>query len=549
MRRLLKVFLLVVVLAVPALGIGFFAGLLPSSVNDPIDKIVNWATGKSAEIRQIVLAAAKPATVREFDNVTTEDPEDEGNIRYFKEKHDKLDNETDIAHLGLNDDLIYPGSLIQGKEVNDFVYIPITSLPRASITLSASLEGSSKTGTSITERVEEPRLSTVRQGIANLLKNAMGPETKAAARADFQYSQVFNKSQTKAVLKAAVSYGAGSLETGFEWNRSKSKTRIVAKYQQVYLTVDVDTPGSPADFFRSDTPIADIRQAIPAGSMPLYVSSVSYGMMALMFIESDESSESVASAIKAHYDSGVVEGNIDASLSSKRVLNSAKFKILVYGGSTAGLKSIEFGYDGFLKVISAGTTYGPDSPGVPIAYRFRSLLDNSLTAVAFTSQYTILKPVRLKQAVKLHVPFVNCTMSNDDTTGGGVADIDRFLIYVTGFDAPRNGDLVQIQPTTCIWQLDTGGGEKDANVGENWSVDRSTTIIFNTDPEKFDFNNAILQIYAKARDWDGKLASDDWGEGTLKLTGRQLQEKAENKFEIRCNDFAFDVSVMATFVD
>ncbi|MRR32162.1 hypothetical protein EG834_17970, partial [bacterium] len=247
--------------------------------------------GRDEKIRNIVLAASKPAPPKPPRHETTPlPPTVEGDFRYINVKHDDTDNIDSILHLGLNDDLIWPGSLIQGSQVNDFVYIPI-SLPRAPIKISISAEGSSATGASISGTVAAPSLSSMRQGIANVLKRAIGPATKLPARADFAKEEVFSESQMNAKFGAAVSYGAGSLQTDFSWDSQKQMTRLVAKYTQVYFTVDVDTPASPASFFDPTTPVASIQAAMPPGSMPLYVSSVSYGMMAMICVESDYSVE------------------------------------------------------------------------------------------------------------------------------------------------------------------------------------------------------------------------------------------------------------------
>lgn len=496
---------------------------------------------RSEAIRNVVTAAGKPAAPPRPDKKSTPLPDTiEGNFRYINEKHDDSKNIDSILHLGLNDDLIWPGNIIQGSQVNDFVYIPI-SVARAPVKISISAEGSSATGSAITETVSIPTLGNMRQGIANLLKKAIGPDTKLPARVDFSKEEVFSESQMNANLGAAISYGVGSLKTDFDWNSQKKMIRLVAKYTQVYFTVDVDTPGSPADLFDPTASVESILAAMPPGSMPLYVSSVSYGMMAVICIETNYSADEMKLALDAAYN-GAVDVKVKAELTSKEILQNSKLKIIVYGGSTAGLGDIELGYEGFMKVIAASKSYTLDSPGVPISYRFRNLLDNSLTFVGLTSQYTLRTPVRIKQGVNVKVERMVCTLSDDEGANND-ADMDRFNISLKAFNARKDGTLVPINlPNPTIYNWATPG-EVTVYKGYIWDVGQSVDVIFDTDPNEFDFNRATLEIYGYGREYDSSSANES-GTGCIVLTGKQFFENGGgHKFPINSADFIFDVYV------
>ncbi len=506
--------------------------------------------GRDEKIRNIVLVASKPAPPRPPRHDTTPlPPTVEGDFRYINVKHDDTNNIDTVLHLGLNDDLIWPGSLIQGSQVNDFVYIPIT-LPRAPIKISISAEGSSATGASISGTVPAPSLSALRQGIANVLKRAIGPATKLPARVDFTKEEVFSESDMNAKFGAAVSYGAGNLQTDFSWDSQKQMTRLIAKYTQVYFTVDVDTPASPARFFDPTAPVESIQAAMPPGSMPLYVSSVSYGMMAMICIETNHSAEVMKMALDAAYEGGV-DVKVHAEFTSKEILQSSKMKILVYGGSTAGLDDIEMGYEGFMKVIAASKTYSPDSPGVPISYRFRNLLDNTLTFIALTSQYTLRQPLRIKQKVKVSVDRMQCTLSDDEGVNND-ADMDRFNISLAATNALlEKGAVKQVpiqlpDPMLYAW---ASPGDVTVKVGYVWEVGRSKVITFDTDPDLYDFDKATLTVNGYGREYDVS-SKNEHGTGSIVLTGDQFFENGGvHKFPITSADFIFDVYVTLTLED
>ena len=94
----------------------------------------------AATIDQILEAAGKVAPLGPEHNDVTDSTAVAGNYRYYYEKHDALENLENITCLGLNDDVIWTGSLVRGEHVYDYVYEPIT-IPRSPIKLSISLEG------------------------------------------------------------------------------------------------------------------------------------------------------------------------------------------------------------------------------------------------------------------------------------------------------------------------------------------------------------------------------------------------------------------------
>ena len=101
---------------------------------------------EEAAIEEIVSEAGRVVPLsEEKDEIISSETEDEGDFRYTYEKHDVVDNIDSVVYLGLNDDVIWPGCLVEGTHAHDFVYVPI-SIDRAPVTLSVSLEGSPATG-------------------------------------------------------------------------------------------------------------------------------------------------------------------------------------------------------------------------------------------------------------------------------------------------------------------------------------------------------------------------------------------------------------------
>ncbi|MBS3806192.1 MAG: thiol-activated cytolysin family protein [Bacteroidales bacterium] len=492
---------------------------------------------KPKDVMSILEEAGKVSPLAaEKDEVVESSVEESGGFRYTYEKHDVVDNIESITYLGLNDDIIWPGNLVKGDRAHDFIYEPI-SVDRAPVTLSISLESSS-TGSSIVQEVENPRLSTVRQGISDLLKKAITSDTKVPAKVEFSHQQVFSQSQMNLFVKADVSYGAGDLSTQFSWDQTSTKNKIMAKYKQIYYSIDLDVPQSPRDFFASSVSVKDLEACITPGCRPLYVAGVSYGMMAIMCIETDYSYTEMKSALDAAY-SGAVDVELDFGYTAKEVLESSSVKIIVYGGSTAGLDNIETGFEGFMDVVQASKDFTKDSPGVPLIYKFRHLVDNTLALVTLTSQYTLVSPLRLEQWVTVTAKNFVCTMADDEGSDNTV-DMDRFYVWANAFNRTNSVDPgVQFNPVNQEVYGYSTSGEISMDPGDIHEANSSIDLAFDT--ENYDFNFATLKLKAYARDYDGIWSSDETATGEITLIGNDIW--GDKKIYLYSDDFTFEVNI------
>ncbi len=457
-----------------------------------------------------------PLAPQSYDNYTTTEEED-GGFRYIHEQHDAIENLEGVAYLGLNDDVIWPGSMVKGDHAHEFVYVPITA-PRGPITLSVSMENSSIGGV-LHQTVASPSLHSVRQGISDLVGRVFDETTSVPAQVDFSYQQVYSESQMNLFVNADISYGGGSLETAFNWDQNNTKNKIMAKYTQVYFSVDMDTPSSPRALFADDISGAQLRSAMPAGSRPLYVAGVKYGMMAVMCIETEYSREQMQLALDAAY-SGVVDVDLGFGYTATEVLSSSSIRVIVYGGSTSGIQELT-GFDGFMQIIESSTEFGPDSPGVPLVYKFRHVADNTLALISLTSQYTIVRPLRIQQYVRVTSQRFVCEWSRDnDPFYDYDIDVDRLRIWVNGFDRVNAADPgTQINPVDqWVYNWSTPDYH-EMQAGSIMNAPGTVDLVYDT--EACDWGCAILRITAHARDYDW-ASDDEWAEGTIELHGDQM---------------------------
>ncbi len=490
------------------------------------------------QIRTAVEQAGKVAPLGpDTDTVTDTTVLEEGDYQNTYEQHDAIKNLEGVAYLGLNDDIIWPGSLVTGEHLHQFVYEPII-VPRGPITLSVSLESAGGTG-QLSLEVTDPMLSTVRQGIQDLLAQAITPGTTVPAKVDYREERVSNVSHMNLFIGADVSYGSGSLSTRFDWSSTERRNKMLAKYTQIYYTVDVDPPVGPEELFASSVTPEQVAEVMPPGSRPVYVASVAYGMMAVLCIETDFSEDEMKTALDFAW-SGTFDAEVKAGYSVKDVLQSSTITIIVYGGSPKNLGDVETGYEGFQKVLDASKEYGPDTPGVPILYKFRHLGDNTLAQVSLTSQYTVVKALQLRQRIEVIVDQFICTSASDEW-GSSTVDIDTLQVWVNAWQRVNLTTPEVRLGTEDMVVYDGPGGEKHMSAGTTLTAGSSALLEFNT--RDFDFSLARLELSGHARDQDD-WSPDDHGYGLLPITSSQLNLGTQRVMTIEsAGDFKIDAYI------
>jgi hypothetical protein len=268
-------------------------------------------------------------------------------------------------------DVIYPGAIIKGESILDGSYVPIPAT-RKPITISTSLTG----GGNVSVKVTDPKLSTVREAVNKLMNQTYDVPP---ANMGFTIEQAYSQTQLKLSLRASYS-GIVDVSGGFDYSNKKIKTRLVAKFIQNYYTLDMDLPSSPADLFDGN-----VGSTLFGTYMPMYVSSVTYGRMALFTIESELEETEVRSFLQGSY------ASVNASLSADfdALKASSTMKVYVLGGSGADAGLAVDGFDAFKNYIKTGGNFSKTSPGAPISYKLRYIKDNTIGKIVFAASYPI----------------------------------------------------------------------------------------------------------------------------------------------------------------
>lgn len=295
---------------------------------------------------------------------------------------------------------LYPGTIVDTK---DFQNGNLTHLPvgeNRSVTLYVS--GVSLPDSSI--NIENATTSGIKQGISELIQRI--EDSGVDLPANIVYNDELTESSEQFYNSAGMSTSFGikatdaySVDLNFgdskSSNTGSSKKYVVIKLVQPLFTINYDYSEKIlfSDLFGEIS--EDVYGALKDGDYmnsdypPAFVSSVTYGRMALFVIE--ESSTISSSDANQKYGLGGAYngygGDLEAggTQSVGRAESEQRMKVIAVGGAQeAALTAIKTGsFDGFLDTQNASTA-------VPISFTVRHAVGNRpVLAVRETSTYTV----------------------------------------------------------------------------------------------------------------------------------------------------------------
>ncbi len=393
-------------------------------------------------------------------------------------------------------DVIYPGALLQGTSIPTGEYIPIVS-DRAPITLSASLTNIS--GSPVVT-VEDPKLSTVREGVKSILDQEITGATPAEI--NFEVSQVYSEEHLSLALGANYEGATKQVSASFNFAQSTYSNKFVIKYLQVYYTIDVDAPDEPSDFFRTLPALANL-----GGTLPVYIASVAYGRMVIYTVESNYQFTDIDAAFRASFASG--DGSIDASYSE--IISSSSIKALVIGGSGADAAQAINGPQEVYNYITNGGDYSKDSPGAPLSYKLRFLTPGTPVArVVLSTEYNVRQCDLAYPVFRILLNNIKLEDSND---GDGNTDLFGYVggrLSYNGSWVRRNDDVMDV-----YW----GRSESSAL---NFRGTHTVNDRIDIEVYRPDYDEDYIQLYGRLTDKD--VFEDDFlGSRTFEVKLSDLQ--------------------------
>ena len=306
-------------------------------------------------------------------------------------------NFDDVAILRPTNDIIYPGALVVGnQDMLDGSPNPI-GLDRGPMVLSLDLPGLGEQGTL---EIEQPNKSNVKTSLDNALEwwndNAYEEGYVNAANSTYQSATSYSSTQFGLDIGLNASWATGSIAAQLDYESNTERRYASIVFRQVFYTVSMNTPSSAASVFAPSVSLDQVQNVINSTSPPAYISSVSYGRIIMVRMETTNTDYSVNLNAVLEYASGLNSGSGDINVEYEAILSNSSLNVITIGGnaevavSAIDAANLDEG-PGSINYIITGenAVYTRNNPGVPIAYTTRYLKDHSLAKLGYTTEYTV----------------------------------------------------------------------------------------------------------------------------------------------------------------
>ena len=378
-------------------------------------------------------------------------------------------NAEDVAILRPTNGIIWPGALVKANlALLNGTPEPITAAP-GPVTLRVDLPGMGEHGTFV---VAQPSNSSVQAALDGVLAwwndNAYQEGYVNPSNSSSRRSTSYSSEQLALNVGLNVKWACADVASKFSTTSSTTKTVAMMVYKQVFYTVTLDTPSSPAVMFADAVLPSELPALMTNQSPPAYVHAVNYGRIIMFHMETNEAVKAIDMEATMKYAAGV---QVDMSLESKykSILQKTSISVITIGGNAevASSAAVAEKFGDLVPIITgANAVYSKSNPGVPIAYTVRFLKDNSIAKMGFTTDYTATECTLWKPSVlavrndgayvaRAFVSYYPRGAATATTTGSG-----NFTAGVTRtFTVPAGGTQVTLWADAEVWWPPSVWGE------------------------------------------------------------------------------------------
>jgi thiol-activated cytolysin len=244
-----------------------------------------------------------------------------------------LDGNGQFPLFNTNADVIYPGSLLQGKTLSNATPSPIV-VERAGGTISYNLTNGNLSSTFSVDRVSK---SSIQDAMNNIIANS-GEEVPANFQLEIQ--EVQSESQLAVELGLNVSTFTTKVKSNMSFSTDRAYNLFLVKLSQEYYTMSFDLPTSLSQLFDESVTPEQLATYVQPDNPATFISSVTYGRIFYMLVESTSSSQEMEAKLDLSYGSfnNKLSGSVDVD--SFQEMNNVKIKVIAYGGDSAGAISL-----------------------------------------------------------------------------------------------------------------------------------------------------------------------------------------------------------------
>ena len=273
---------------------------------------------------------------------------------------------SDYPQFDPNTQVIFPGNLLQGNTLNNATpsSIPVERGPgTVVITL---VNGAS----SASRDLDAVRLGNVYDAMNEIIADNPGD---LPARTTYSMERITSRQQLGVALRAEYSSLTTDVRGSFSYNEDVSYNRYLVRLTQSYYTIAFEAPTDPSDFFGEGVTADQLSNYVQPGNPAAYVSSVTYGRIFYLLIQSTDSHQEMRASIDASFDGAVASGSIGGDAKYVKELSSVQISGYAIGGdANQAAGALTGNFQDLQTFITEGGTI---TTGQPLSYTVNAVND------------------------------------------------------------------------------------------------------------------------------------------------------------------------------
>ncbi len=284
-----------------------------------------------------------------------------------------------------NSEIIYPGNLLQGKSLTQATPEPIP-VRRGGGTIVVTLNNGATGGVSRTVPVVS--LGSIYDAANDIIGTNPG---NLPARFNFATERVESDKQLSVATNASwEAYSLWKMKGGLSVsvNTRRNHNKFLVKLNQAFYTVAFELPTSPEQMFADDVTPDDLKPFVGSGNPATFISSVTFGRIFYLLIESTQSADSIAASINLSF-SGAL-GKFEDTTKARFVDRLDSLHVTAYalgGDANQALRAVTSSFDSLKSFLAEG---GNIKTGLPISYVVRSVRrPEKIVKVGLNTQYDV----------------------------------------------------------------------------------------------------------------------------------------------------------------
>lgn len=265
-------------------------------------------------------------------------------------------------------DVIYPGALLQGKSIADGVNPAPIPVARGEGTISYNLINANLDSSFYVDEVSK---SSIQNGMNAIIAGAIAAgQDKPADNFNIEYHSIEQEEQLALELGVKFETFASEVQSELAFSTDRNYNRTLVKMTQSFYTMTYDIPTSIDEFFAPSVTPEQLSTYVQPDNPATFISSVVYGRIFYMLIESTSSRQKMDAELRATYGGvkGGVSGEVEAS--SFNSLENVRIKVIAYGGRGSAKL---LGVTNINEIANLLDESSDIRSGLPLSYTVRSV--------------------------------------------------------------------------------------------------------------------------------------------------------------------------------